>query len=190
MGMGNGIKCPLGEHKAPPAIRAQERSDDHGQPIQSKYDEGADVNIDIGSLSQKVWLVGLLVVGCILAFFVPILTIIFGGAVMRYFFVILVVAAILAFLAKNIRVVPQANAFVIERLGKYHTTWGAGLHIKLPLLDRIAHKTSLKEQVMDFEPQSVITKDNVSMKIDTVVFLHVIDPQLLAYGGRTRHPGH
>ena len=82
----------------------------------------------------------------------------------------------------NIRIVPQANAYVIERLGSYHTTWETGLHVKIPIIDRVAKKVSLKEAVVDFPPQPVITKDNVTMQIDTVVFYRIIDPKLFAYG--------
>lgn len=81
-----------------------------------------------------------------------------------------------------VRVVPQTRVFVVERLGQYHATWEAGLHIKLPLLDHIVKKVSLKEQVLDFPPQSVITKDNVVMQIDSIVFMRVTDAKLFAYG--------
>ncbi len=79
-------------------------------------------------------------------------------------------------------IVPQGNAWVIERLGKYHTTWQAGLHIRTPVLEKIVRKISLKEQVADFEPQSVITKDNVTMMVDSIVFFQIMDPKLLTYG--------
>ena len=82
----------------------------------------------------------------------------------------------------NIRVVPQATEFVIERLGTYYTTWETGLHFKVPLVDRVAKRISLKEQVMDFAPQPVITKDNVTMQIDTIVFYQVTDAKLYTYG--------
>lgn len=91
---------------------------------------------------------------------------------------VLLLAAILA----NIRVVPQATAFVIERLGAYKTTWNVGLHVKTPFIERIASKVSLKEQVVDFPPQPVITKDNVTMQIDTVVYYSITDPKLYTYG--------
>ena len=81
-----------------------------------------------------------------------------------------------------IRIVPQAHAMVIERLGKYAGTWHDGLHFKVPVIDRIAKRMTLKEQVADFPPQPVITKDNVTMKIDTVIFFQIIDPKLFAYG--------
>ena len=83
--------------------------------------------------------------------------------------IIILIALVIALLAANIKVVPQAHAFVIERLGAYHATWSTGLHLKIPFIDRIAKKVSLKEQVIDFPPQPVITKDNVTMQIDTVV---------------------
>ena len=86
----------------------------------------------------------------------------------------------------NIKIVPQANAYVVERLGAYRTTWGTGLHFKIPFFDRIAKKVSLKEQVIDFPPQPVITKDNVTMQIDTVVYFQITDPTLSAYG--VEHP--
>ena len=94
--------------------------------------------------------------------------------------VILVIVIILLF--TNIRIVPQASAFVIEHLGKYKTTWGAGLHLKIPFIEQIIKKVSLKEQVLDFPPQPVITKDNVTMMIDSVVFCRVFDPKLFCYG--------
>lgn len=98
-------------------------------------------------------------------------------------FLICFAIALLVFLIGcNVTIVPQANAYVIERLGTYHTTWGAGLHIKVPFFDRIAKKVNLKEQVADFPPQPVITKDNVTMQIDTVVYFQVTDPKLLSYG--------
>ena len=82
--------------------------------------------------------------------------------------IIILIALVIALLAANIKVVPQAHALVIERLGAYHATWSTGLHLKIPFIDRIAKKVSLKEQVIDFPPQPVITKDNVTMQIDTV----------------------
>ncbi|HBA93258.1 MAG TPA: peptidase [Ruminococcaceae bacterium] len=90
--------------------------------------------------------------------------------------------AIIALVMANIRVVPQSKAFVIERLGTYFATWQTGLHVKLPFIDRIAKNVSLKEQVVDFKPQPVITKDNVTMQIDTVVFYQITDPKLYCYG--------
>ncbi|MBQ4601406.1 MAG: SPFH/Band 7/PHB domain protein [Clostridia bacterium] len=89
---------------------------------------------------------------------------------------------VLIVIVSNIRVVPQSYAIVIERLGAYYTTWNTGLHIKIPFLDRMLRKVSLKEQVVDFPPQPVITKDNVTMRIDTVVYDLITDPKLYAYG--------
>ena len=101
-----------------------------------------------------------------------------GAQILGIFLVILVVVVI----CSSIRVVPQAHAYVIERLGTYNTTWSAGLHLKTPLIDKVAHRISMKEQVVDFAPQPVITKDNVTMRIDTVVFFQITDPKLFAYG--------
>jgi len=96
--------------------------------------------------------------------------------------IILIVLAVGALVLTNIRIVPQSKAFVIERLGAYFTTWDTGLHVKIPFIDRIAKTVSLKEQVVDFKPQPVITKDNVTMQIDTVVFFQITDPKLYCYG--------
>lgn len=96
--------------------------------------------------------------------------------------IILIVLAVGALILTNIRIVPQSKAFVIERLGAYFTTWDTGLHVKIPFIDRIAKTVSLKEQVVDFKPQPVITKDNVTMQIDTVVFFQITDPKLYCYG--------
>lgn len=82
----------------------------------------------------------------------------------------------------NIKIVPQAQAYVMERLGAYHSTWGTGLHVKIPFVDRISRKVSLKEQVVDFPPQPVITKDNVTMQIDTVVYYRIFDAKMYTYG--------
>lgn len=102
---------------------------------------------------------------------------------MKSLFILFVVIVILLIvIISSICVVPQGNAWVIEKLGKYAATWEAGLHLKLPIIDRIVRKVSLKEQVADFEPQSVITKDNVTMKVDSVVYFQVIDPNALTYG--------
>ncbi len=99
---------------------------------------------------------------------------------------LIVLAAVLIILISlittNIRIVPQAQAYVVERLGAYKETWQVGLHFKLPLVDRVARRVSLKEKVIDFEPQPVITKDNVTMEIDTVVYYQITDPKLYAYG--------
>ena len=100
---------------------------------------------------------------------------------MPYVIAILVLLLIVIIIA-NIKIVPQANAYVMERLGAYHVTWETGLHVKIPFLDKIAKKVSLKEQVIDFPPQPVITKDNVTMQIDTVVYFQITDPKLYAYG--------
>ncbi len=89
---------------------------------------------------------------------------------------------VLIILASCIRIVPQAYALVLERLGGYQATWGVGLHLKMPIIDRVAKRVTLKEQVVDFAPQPVITKDNVTMRIDTVVFFQITDPKLFAYG--------
>ncbi len=94
---------------------------------------------------------------------------------------IIIFVALLVVIA-NVKIVPQANAFVIEKLGTYSATWGTGLHVKIPFIDRIAKKVSLKEQVVDFPPQQVITKDNVTMQIDTVVYFQITDPKLYTYG--------
>lgn len=102
-----------------------------------------------------------------------------------YMFLSIIIALIvflLAIIIKNIRIVPQSQAFIIERLGGYLTTWGVGLHVKVPLIDRIVNKVSLKERVLDFQPQPVITKDNVTMMIDTVIYFQITDPKLYTYG--------
>ena len=99
-----------------------------------------------------------------------------------FFAVIIVLIIILALLASCIRIVPQAQALVVERLGAYLGTWSVGVHIKMPILDRVAKRVNLKEQVADFPPQPVITKDNVTMRIGTVVFFQITDPKLYAYG--------
>ncbi|MBQ5470633.1 MAG: paraslipin [Treponema sp.] len=93
-----------------------------------------------------------------------------------------IIAVVLILVVVNIRIVPQAQAYIIERLGAYACTWQVGLHVKLPFIDRIAKKMSLKERVMDFPPQPVITKDNVTMSIDTVVYCQITDPKLYTYG--------
>ena len=95
-------------------------------------------------------------------------------------FVLVLIA--IALLVTNIRIVPQARAYVVERLGAYHGTWQVGLHFKFPLIDKIARKVSLKEKVIDFPPQPVITKDNVTMEIDTVIYFQITDPKLYTYG--------
>jgi len=101
-----------------------------------------------------------------------------GPAVITF----LLIALVIWLVVTNIRVVPQAYACVVERLGAYRSTWQVGLHFKIPLIDRVAHKISLKEHVTDFPPQPVITKDNVTIEIDTVLYFSVTDPKLYAYG--------
>ncbi len=97
-------------------------------------------------------------------------------------FLVILLAIVIAFIIRNIRIVPQANAFVIERLGAYLATWDVGLHLKIPFIDKVAKKVSLKEHVIDFPPQPVITKDNVTMEIDTVIYYQITDPKLFTYG--------
>ena len=97
-------------------------------------------------------------------------------------FLTFIVFVLIMIVMTNVRIVPQGSVYVVERLGTYLCTWGAGLHVKLPFVDRIANKVSIKEQVVDFVPQSVITKDNVTMQIDTVVFFQVTDAKMLTYG--------
>ena len=96
--------------------------------------------------------------------------------------IVIIAIAVLVLIFGNIRIVPQAQEYVIELLGRYHTTWGAGIHVKIPFVERIAKRITLKEQVMDSPPQPVITKDNVTMQIDTVVFFRIYDAKLYAYG--------
>lgn len=97
--------------------------------------------------------------------------------------VLLILAIIIILIIiKNFQIVPQSHAYVIERLGAYKTTWSTGLHLKIPFIERIAKRVSLKEQVVDFPPQPVITRDNVTMQIDTVVYFYITDPKLYAYG--------
>lgn len=96
--------------------------------------------------------------------------------------VIFLLIVVIVIIARNVRIVPQANAYVIERLGAYVSTWSVGLHLKVPFVDRVANKINLKEHVADFDPQPVITKDNVTMQIDTVVYYQVTDPKLYTYG--------
>lgn len=97
-----------------------------------------------------------------------------------------VVVLLLIILISNIKIVPQAHAYVVERLGAYHATWETGLHFKIPFIEKVAKKVSLKEQVIDFPPQPVITKDNVTMQIDTVVYFQITDSKLYTYG--VEHP--
>ena len=98
------------------------------------------------------------------------------------FILIVLIIIVLIVLISNIKIVPQAHAFVIERLGAYHVTWSTGLHFKIPFIEKVARHVSLKEQVVDFPPQPVITKDNVTMQIDTVIYFQVTDPKLYTYG--------
>ena len=101
-----------------------------------------------------------------------------GGIIIGIIIVLFIVWLVIS----NIRIVPQANAYVIERLGAYNNTWQVGLHIKMPFIDRVARRVNLKETVIDFLPQPVITKDNVTMEIDTVVYYQITEPKLYAYG--------
>ena len=97
-------------------------------------------------------------------------------------FVIILILIALIIAVRNIVVVQQSRAYVVERLGAFQTVWGVGLHFKVPFIDRVARRVSLKEQVLDYPPQPVITKDNVTMQIDTVVYFQITDPKLYAYG--------
>ena len=96
--------------------------------------------------------------------------------------IIILVVVLILVLATNLKVVQQSKAYVIERLGAFHSVWGVGIHFKVPFLERVAKVVSLKEQVVDFPPQPVITKDNVTMQIDTVLYFQITDPKLYAYG--------
>ena len=96
--------------------------------------------------------------------------------------ILALIAIVIGLLVTNIRIVPQARAYVVERLGAYHGTWQVGLHFKVPLIDKISRKVSLKEKVIDFPPQPVITKDNVTMESDTVIYFQSTDPKLYTYG--------
>ena len=101
---------------------------------------------------------------------------------MGVFVIVALIAILLIIIISNIAVVQQSRAYVIERLGAFQSVWGVGLHFKIPFIDRIARRVSLKEQVLDYPPQPVITKDNVTMQIDTVVYFQITDPKLYAYG--------
>ncbi len=114
------------------------------------------------------------------------LTVLELGSLLTFIIPLIIVIIILAILASNIRVVQQSKAVVIERLGAFHAVWGVGLHFKIPFLERVAKTVSLKEQVVDFDPQPVITKDNVTMQIDTVIYFQITDPKLYTYG--VEHP--
>ena len=96
--------------------------------------------------------------------------------------IIVLIVFVVLIVIKNIRIVPQSQAYILERLGGYLTTWQVGLHVKLPFIDRVVNKVSLKERVLDFKPQPVITKDNVTMMIDTVIYFQITDPKLYTYG--------
>ncbi|MBR5229580.1 MAG: SPFH/Band 7/PHB domain protein [Firmicutes bacterium] len=102
--------------------------------------------------------------------------------IIKWIVLLIFLIAAIVLLVSNIRIVPQARAYVVERLGAYHATWQVGLHFKIPLIDKVARKVSLKEKVIDFPPQPVITKDNVTMEIDTVIYFQITDPKLYAYG--------
>ena len=104
------------------------------------------------------------------------------SSVISVIIIVAIIVIILAILASNIRVVQQSKAAVVERLGAFRTVWGVGLHIKIPFIERVAKTVSLKEQVVDFDPQPVITKDNVTMQIDTVIYFQITDPRLFTYG--------
>ena len=100
--------------------------------------------------------------------------------------IVVLIVLVLLIVVRNIYVVQQSKAYVIERLGAFHSVWGVGLHLKVPFIERVVKKVSLKEQVADFDPQPVITKDNVTMQIDTVIYFQIIDPKLYTYG--VEHP--
>ena len=110
--------------------------------------------------------------------FAPLFLVSIGG----YITVAVIVILLIVLVISNVIIVPQANAYVVERLGAYQQTWGTGLHFKVPLIDRVANKVTLKERIADFKPQPVITRDNVTMQIDTVVYFFVSDPKLYTYG--------
>ena len=110
--------------------------------------------------------------------FAPLFLLSIGG----YAVVAVIVILLIVLVVTNVIIVPQANAYVVERLGAYQQTWGTGLHFKVPLIDRVANKVTLKERIADFKPQPVITRDNVTMQIDTVVYFFVSDPKLYTYG--------
>ena len=101
---------------------------------------------------------------------------------MTVYVVIAIILIVMILVITNIRIVPQSRAFILERLGAYVSTWQVGIHVKIPFIDKISNKVSLKEKVLDFPPQPVITKDNVTMKIDTVIYMQITDPKLYTYG--------
>lgn len=107
-------------------------------------------------------------------------------SVSKFLIIVIAIAFLIWLIVSNIRIVPQARAYVVERLGAYKSTWQVGLHFKIPVIDKISKKVSLKEMVIDFPPQPVITKDNVTMEIDTVVYFQITDPKLYTYG--VEHP--
>lgn len=165
------------DYKKPPAIRRRPPMDDHGQPLPSGHAPSMqDIPPGLGAAIKNVF--SAVIVTVFLISVLPLILDHGGKFVMP--FLLLVLAAVI--FIRNVVIVPQGNAYVIERLGKYATTWEAGLHIKIPFIDRIVNRVSLKEQVLDFPPQAVITKDNVSMQIDTVVYLKVLNPHLCTYG--------
>ena len=102
--------------------------------------------------------------------------------IMSIILFIIVIALLAMIISSTVRIVPQAHAYVVERLGAYQGTWSVGLHVKVPFIDRVARKVNLKEQVVDFPPQPVITKDNVTMQIDSVIYFQITDPKLYTYG--------
>ena len=104
------------------------------------------------------------------------------GAFLGFYSMMAIFVIVLLLLISCIKIVPQAQAVVVERLGGYLATWSVGIHFKVPFIDRVAKRVTMKEQVVDFEPQPVITKDNVTMRIDTVVFFQITDPKLFVYG--------
>ena len=110
--------------------------------------------------------------------FAPLFLLSIGG----YAVIAVIVILLIVLVVTNVIIVPQANAYVVERLGAYQQTWQTGLHFKVPLIDRVANKVTLKERIADFKPQPVITRDNVTMQIDTVVYFFVSDPKLYTYG--------
>jgi len=107
---------------------------------------------------------------------------VFLGGIMSLYVLFAVILLIVILIIPNIRIVPQSKAFIVERLGAYIATWQVGIHVKIPFIDRIANRVSLKERVLDFKPQPVITKDNVTMMIDTVIYFQITDPKLYTYG--------
>ncbi len=161
--------------------RPQVPTDDHGQPLAPpRYRPSA------GDLGRPGGSGGWSALAAIVLFAAVVLGIIDsiaeGELNMAPWIIGLLVLFVLIVLFQNIIIVQQETAYVIERLGKFHKVWTAGLHVKVPFIDRVSNRVSLKEQVLDFQPQSVITKDNVSMKIDTVVYLCIRDPKLVTYG--------